>query len=405
MKRYWLSILLAPLIVAGVGSYYVQAAANRLPEFVLQQQSGDGRAADGVTLRGSYGNREMRETVSIDAQGSEYSRERHLFQKLGIDWSGTQLGSLIESYPQFMRGKREIRSLYEDDARVAYANVERNKEANKRNFRFAVSVLDKKQQRTVSYEAAVPDGERYELILVNDVLAAGEQLKVVTVNYLKNKPAEIHMYTLGLQSGQTPADRTLPYDNTGTPGIETVLKPQTISKPMGPGKYAVVYAALVKKIQDARGGYRSDEVGGRLFVYDVESGREVKVDSKEIGDFLSGSREGLMQIEVAGDSIFFAKSNKQTGQEIKAIQYDIAAAKSAVYSLHPGSKPRSMEIKGGRLYMVTGSDKDGPHSPSLLIADMKTGSTIYEGKIALAEPDRYPEETLDNLDIYSLSVK
>jgi hypothetical protein len=403
MKRFWLSILLVPLIVAGVGSYYIQAAAHRMPEFVLQRQSGDEQAAARVSFQGAYGIREFRETVSIDAQGSEYYREKSLFDKLSSpDWGSWDLKRLIERYPQFMRGKREVRALYEDENRLAYANVKGEGSEGRRNFRFAVSVLDKKQDRTVSsYEAAVPNGKLYQQILVHDVQVVGEQLKVVTVNYTYNGQQEPHLYTLGLQSGQAPMDQTLPYEPSGSPDIETFLEEGYPSNAAEPSRYTVLYAMLTKKVKEADGSYSFEEMGGRLLVYDIRSGQEVKIDSQEISDFLSGGRQGHL-IEHEGDSLYFAK---QTGQGVTVIQYDIAGAKSVERSVQTGADLRFMDLDDRRLYMVTGSDQKGFAPPSLVIADVTTGSTIYQGTIALKEADRYPAETLNNLMIHGFTVK
>ncbi|WP_248926660.1 hypothetical protein [Paenibacillus hamazuiensis] len=402
MKRYWFSFLFVPLILAGVGSYYIQAAANPLPEFVLQRQSGDSGITSNVVLQGNFGNNpEFTESVSIDAQGSEYRRDTTLFGKLTRSWYVPEMRKLVKDYPGFMRGKLNVRSLYEDEKRLAYVDVNSEGPADSPDYTFDVSVLDKSTKQTVTYKTAVPGGKQYRVLIVHDVQAADENLKVLTANYAAHGEPELHLYTLGLQSGKEPTDQLLTYDVPVPSESEASLQTNYMSDDVKPSPYSLLYVSLSKTVKSG-GSYVSEETGGRLLVFNITNGQEVKINSKEIDDLLSGGRSNYMDMMLAGEWLTLVK---RTDEGIRTVRYNIKSGQSSGQLFSPVTNPWTIAVKDHFMYVVTGSKPKGDSAPLLTVVDLASGNTVYQGIVGLRENDRHSAEIVNNLNVYGLTFQ
>lgn len=400
MRRYWLSIALVLFIALSLGTYYIQAN-GRYPEFALTKQEGDEKEAANVLLQGRFGQIPRNNLVAIGSQGSEYEIERPFLARISTYWGSEELRRLMDEHRQFMRGKRDPRSFYEDDRLLAYADVKGDyTNSGLRNSRFVVSVLDKNTGQASSYEAGVPNGNMYNQIIVNDVQVIGEQLKVTAQNYNKNG-VEIHLYTLGLTSGNAPADQTL-IRVSDQPNMDMNLSSGDEENMLSPSRYIVFRLSTLKRVPTEYGGYNMEETAARLLVFNIQTGQEVKIESQDINDLLkSGSKYKDLSISSQGDNLFLAK---KTEEGVRTIRYNIPEAKVAVRDVQTDSVDRTI-IKNGRLYMLIRNASEKRELPSLVIADAGTGNLLYKGKISLKETDLYHPDEINKLYIYDLVVK
>ena len=74
MKRYWLSIVLAVLIVVSLGIFYIESSLNSLPSFTLAKIEGDEKQAAAVVVQGSFA--KSNGFVRIGQTGSTYDSEQ-----------------------------------------------------------------------------------------------------------------------------------------------------------------------------------------------------------------------------------------------------------------------------------------------------------------------------------------
>lgn len=404
MRRYWFSIILFPLIVLCVGTYYIQAE-SRYPEFVLEKQEGDEKEAAAVQLQGQFRQGSMRDAVNIGLHGSEYAGEKSFLARIAPYWGREEVKKLAEEYRNFMRGKREHFSFYEDERLLVYANVkEKYSGSGQYSFRFTVSLLDKKTYRSSSYEVNVPNGNLYNRVIVNDVQVVGEQLKVVTQNYNNNgntEIVEIHLYTLGLTDAKEPVDQVL-FQSRGNTDMNTNIGMGNEENVIHPNKYIVIHSVQIEKVQNDRGGYTMKETGGQLHVFDIQSGQEVKLESQEISEFLSGgARENRLGISLQGDNLFLAK---KTGKGTRVVRYNIPEARLTAHDVQTDSVD-NLTLMNGRLYMLTKKYADKEELPSLVVADADTGKLLFKGDISLKGTESNRADELGNLYIYDLLVK
>lgn len=398
MRRYWILIVLVPLIVLCVGAYYVQAD-SRYPEFVLEKQEGDEKEAAAVLLRGQFGQNHRQGAVTVGLQGSEYSSEQSFFARIAPRWGREEIKKLAEEHRNFIRGKRNPLSFYEDDNLLAYADVTGDfSNSGLYNFRFAVSLLDKKNGRSSSYEVSVPNGNLYTQINVYDVQAIGGQLKAVTQNYKSDGSSEIHLYSLALTNGQAPVDQILLQSENADSNILGGYEANALR----PSRYVVFHAVQFHKVQNAHGDYSREEAGGRLFVFNIENGQEVRIESPEISDLLSGgARQDAFSINSEGDNLFLAK---KTGQGVRLIQYNIPEAKISVKDIQTDFVVYTT-VKNGRLYMLVKKNTDREELPSLAVADAGTGNLLFKGSISLKESEPRRTGEFSKLFIHDLLVK
>lgn len=402
MRRYWLTIVLVPFIVLCIGTYYIQAE-SRYPEFVLQKQEGDEKEAAFVLLRGQYGENSRPETVTIGSQGSEYDGERSFFARIAPYWGSEEVKKLAEEHRNFMRGKREPFSFYEDDDLLVYANVKGDDFGKQlKNARFSVSLLDKKTGRSSSYEVGVPNGNLYNWIYVYDVQVVGDQVKVVTQNNDANSRSEIHLYSFGLRNGEAPADQIL-FREQESENMKTNIGGGFEENAVRPSRYIVFHAIQLKQAQGGQsgyGGYPMEEAGAQLLVFDIQTGQEVKIESREINDLLRDGTRHAFSLSLQGDNIFLAN---KSGEGVRVIRYNIPEAKTTVNDVGIDSVVHTT-LKNGRLYMLIGKNMGRQELPSLAVADASTGKLLYKGTISLkgTEPDR--TDALRKLFVYDLLV-
>lgn len=418
MKRYWLSITLVVFIVLCVGTFYIQATASHLPEFVLIKQQGAEEEVEGVLVRGLYGQGHMKPTVTVSSAGSEYANERSFFERLDpYYWAGEEIRQLVKEHRHFMRGKRADGSFYQDDNYLVYVNIEQDGESARRveNFNFNVSVMDKKQNNTLSYEVRVPDGNLYGFINVQDVQVFGDEIIIVTEGYTKTGGrSEFHRYSLGLKDDKVLTDQVIDFSNLDSTNKDVNYNVQRAyeSNLTQPSKFNVFYIELTKAAaeNDNTGDaeakrtqeFAQEIVSAHMMVYDLQTGQSEKINSPELSDFL-GSQSGAdsMNFNTEGDILYMTNRGPQG---IRVIEYNIPDAKGTLHEIQADAVISS-EIKDHRLNMLTRDDKSSSGQPSLVIVDLDSGEWVYQGSIGLRGTDQYQKDEMQKLNINQLVVK
>lgn len=92
-------------------------------------------------------------------------------------------------------------NFYEDKAWLAYAEyeIENTFSGMTNKNEFLIEVLDKKTNETVAFEVAIPDGENYYTININDVQLLNGKVKVLTNNFSEDSSEEAHLYVFDLK--------------------------------------------------------------------------------------------------------------------------------------------------------------------------------------------------------------
>jgi hypothetical protein len=187
MKRYWKIAVLVPFILLSIGTYYINAANSlSFPDYYLKLQAGDEKEAAGVSLQGNYAN----QSLTIRSEGSEYGNDDSYWSALtSYNIKIPEIEKLRKQYRNFMRGKTDWGSFYDDDKALGYAKIDSkfNQAIAKYDYVFNISVYNKELKRSSSFKLTVPDGNKYQEIRVTDVQIVGRTLNLITMNIKESK--------------------------------------------------------------------------------------------------------------------------------------------------------------------------------------------------------------------------
>jgi hypothetical protein len=404
MKRHWLSFVVAAFSVLCIGGYYIQAAATQLPDFTLETKEGDEKEASALMLAGRFGQNRYNEAVNISSQGSEYTRQRSFLERMATPyWGSDELTKLSEEHKQFMRGKREPFSFYEDGDLIAYVNAKSDfsAAAGYINLRFTVSVLDKKSKGVSSYELSVPDGNKYQQLMVHDIQVVGEQLKVVTENSKTGGSSEVHLYTL--TKGKAPVDQTLlSYSSESSPDTRVNMRRVYDTDETAPHRFIAFYVVQTKNVRNESGSYTEQEVGGQVHIYNIQNGEEVKLESREITDLLGGQKDSnSLNLNTEAEHLFLTKESKQG---MRVIDYSIPDAKVTANDVLLGPV-MSSKVKNHRLYMLMNNKGDNKQPSTVAVADVNTGQLLYKGTVSLRGTEQSQGDSMSKLFVHDIIVK
>jgi hypothetical protein len=402
MKRYLVTLLLVPLIVLGIGTYYIQASTRVLPQFILEPIEGNKSLASQIQVYAQFANSRdfINRNVTIQEAGSHYE-ERTIINELTSNSSVLEMDvwkKLVEGHKSFMRGKRSLESMYADEKQLVYVKVE-----NDDLPYFHVSMLDKATLKESSYMVKVPEGHEYHLVQIQEVLIAGDQIKVTTDAYRRDSnTGDIILYSLPLTQETAEVNYQVLYSRTSPTGdILTNIRKIYDSNMLRPGRYMGYYLEKSKEIHGKDGSYHTQSLGVELLIWDAFTGEKVSVFSSELVSMLEQKGEAeYVDTHFEGDSLFVAKYSPE---EFNTLKYDFTEKKTT-FLKQVGNYRSSLVHHEDRLYMLRYETKESP-IPEVVVLDMKTGTPLFKGRIVLQGADPNPEQTLAKLQLSHIGVR
>ncbi|KYD22138.1 hypothetical protein [Caldibacillus debilis] len=392
IKKYWKMVLLVTVIVFTVGAYYVQSrfAAAQYPDFVIRKVSGDEREAEPILIHSTYHEGEG-ENLWIRAGGSEYWREQSYFERLKGANSFSFTKHLQKKYRNFMRGKEENdNSFFEDRDFVGYAAIETNllRGYEPTDFAFTVACLDKKRKDTVSFRLPVPDREQYRIVYVEKVHVINGVMKVMTTNERPDGSTEDHVYTIDWRRKKMLNDEKIfsfVHDDGGS-GYMTAFVVKDDRKRRD--RYAVFAKMRVEDVEGEDGQTITNTKNVELAIYDLETGERRTERLPE--QAIAGAEPAL----VSGSTLYFQKLAENG---IQIIAYDLEKGKiisDRVFAVPRSERDSSLrdsiiKLTNERIYVAV-PDTDAK-TGKILIGDLKSGKTLYEGRIAAKEGGDLPK--------------
>src|SRR5690625_4729725 len=154
MKKYWILIVISVVMVATIGTFYMQSvmAGNNKPVFTIEKINGDEKEIESLLLSGFYddGLNYLGEDLEISLEGIKYFEDRSFFERIKEDYGSERIKQLQKEYRHFMRGKNySLNSYFENEDYLAYADVSyRNPYEISGELQFSVAVLDKQKNRS-----------------------------------------------------------------------------------------------------------------------------------------------------------------------------------------------------------------------------------------------------------------
>lgn len=407
MKRYWKMISTVLVTVIVIGMFYFQAstAASNNPEFVIKKVSGSGNEGNKLSVFGEYITQgRHQDTVNIDEKETIYTSEISYIEGLNGVYHTAELKQLQRDYRNFMRGKELTTTslYYEDEVYLAYSNIEwdyQEMDARPSNFSFNIEVLDKESKDVTVIKESMPNQNAYEYALVEDVQEINGKLKVVVRlsfamedNYEPFE--EIHIYTFDINSETLIGDdivassgRSKKGENSNTWNQLSIFSD---SENIQPQKYLLTKKVKVKEVQEGTES-KTEETDQKFTLYNYETNEQKEV-------FTEKQQMDFENISIYGSTIYFINKTSN-GLEILPYQIEngeFSKKQSIQIKISKEQGFPIIKLKNNRLYVVS-PYKNLKTEAFILIADLKTWKTLYEGTIEITNLS-------ENLEDYSLSI-
>ncbi|MES1041150.1 hypothetical protein [Peribacillus simplex] len=381
MKRYLCSIIISLAVLLSIGTYYVKVAssASSLPRYTFKTIEGSDKELDPVIVQATLGNGNFYEPLTIESNRTTYGSDRPLWS----DGYDHQIERLIKEHRSFMRGKDSISSLYEDDDFLAYAWVNSDFTNNgKMEAEFDIGLLEKKDEEETSFQIELPHQERIMNVDVRDVQLVHSKLQVLTMNDVNSnsekQTKEVHLYTIDLANKKVLSDKTLVSETFTYPNQVDFEMPIDVA-PSQPN--SMVLISLIKGVNHEEGPFEEKLKESKLISYNYETEKlETVIKGPLSLDMArSGYADGknLYAVEMKSGKYRIKTFDLSSRTLTNDRELDIAANKEEQYTA---------AFKNGRVYFLLNEmNQEGKlNKPAkLLIADLKTGKTLYKGETVI----------------------
>ena len=390
MRKYWKFTTIIMVIVLSIGSFYVTSAmsAEQNPEFVIQTQSGNAEEIKPLVLEGSYLNTSTMNSTSnslkITANGTTYDRRSFLDEIIGQQ--PPEIKRLQETYHSFMRGKNPwVNSFFENNQFVAYADVSYKMGAlRSSDFKFTVSVLNKEDDTINSFKVAVPDSGELQHVIVEDVQMVKDELKIITQNMVRNTHSydDIQVYTINLANQTVQSHDAIIQVPAGE--NNTHINVQLIETSPTTANDHLIFLKTEEKVMEDTESTRVVDSKQEVISYNLATKESEKITIPDVD-----LKENQLRF-FDGSAIYFTKI---AGQELVVTPYRLADHQvGKVISIPLSNEKDNMQVpiitvKDGKLYAAS------PHmsehvNADVVVADVKTGETLFKGELALENPPK-----------------
>ncbi|WP_336865131.1 hypothetical protein [Peribacillus frigoritolerans] len=403
MKRYLCSIIIGMAVILSIGTYYVKVAssASSLPKYSFKTLEGSDKELYPVIINASLQNGStFYEPLTIESNTTTYESERSYLENL-TGRQGHEIERLVKEHRSFMRGKGSISSIYEDDDFLAYARVnsEYTKSGNM-EAKFDIGLLEKKDEEETSFQIELPNQGRIMNADVRDVQLVHSKLQVLTMNDVNSnnekQTKEVHLYTIDVANKKVLSDKTLVSETFTYPDQVDFEMPIDLT-PSQPNN--MVFISLIKGVNHEDGPFEEKLKESKLLSYNYETEKleTVKKELLSLDMARSGYADGknLYAVEMKSGKYRIKTFDLSSQTLTNDTELDIAANKK---------EQDFAAIKNGRVYFLLGNEVDQDvltNKPAkLLIADIKTGKTLYKGETIINKKNSKSFELIiDDLEI------
>ncbi|MFJ8513468.1 hypothetical protein [Lysinibacillus xylanilyticus] len=370
MKKYWKTILISLIIVTTIGTYYIQQAMAKGVSFKIETTSGNKGEIDNLILQASY------------YSGDNY-RGLHISKDGSTNQSGSFIGELkernkplmfqkyIQEHRKFMRGKEYNPGQYfEDEDRLIYTifqNDSRN-EGRGNLFTLRIDILDKNTNESSSFEINMPDQVRYDWINERDVYVENGKIKILATSYLNGEEG-LHIYTVDENNKELEQDSIIAKIESEGISLASIDVFNEYNKVQNEN-YFLYMVEKYKYLEDDE----REIISSQMYLY---NNRNNEMKEWTIPAELKPYRK-LMIIH-GTDIIIPVRSTN--GIVLNCYNIEKKQWEEPINFKYPNvtndKEELFIQITDGKLYLVD-RVSDGH---LFLIGDLRTGESLYEGKI------------------------
>ncbi|MBL5767418.1 hypothetical protein B5V88_05865 [Heyndrickxia sporothermodurans] len=392
MKRYISSIVIIAIMFCTIGAFYIYtAAANSLPEVKIVKVSGNDDELKNVVISGNYHIGNTNENFEATKKGTTYFSERSIFERLDLEKG--KLLELRKNYRNFMRGKHDLDSIYEDNELLIYTEL--NPRYNKYSLDF--SILNKKNKKKNSFKVEIPNYKEFTEVYFHDVQRVGNELKVITENNRrsdqdKNK-IELHVYTIDYEQKKIMKDdiiasKFMGNEHTGYQYVTIYSTDPTITN-----KYFAIQDNDVKVQEHQDGGIDEQIVKSEIVTYNYEKEKieKIKVPKQYYDAQIVNDKDGTIYFILTNEKdVIVSKVNidKHSVEKIRKISLPEMG----------GNQHQVIKINNGKIYILT-SKADANDKNTFFVMDIRSGQNLYQGKITQSK-----QKKNSNIELFDFEI-
>ena len=375
MKKYWKTILISFVIVTTISSYYIQAARAIKNDisFKIETTSGNKEEIENLTLQASYSGDYFHRWLYISKDGSTDVSRESFIGNLGASYVPLTFQKYIKEHRNFMRGKdRDPREYFEDEARLIYTTVPGDgwKVTEGDLLTLQIDILDKNTNDSSSFEINTPAQANYDWVNVNDVYVEEGKIKILAAGSLVNGGAELHIYTVDENSKELEQDSIIAKTEPEE-GIESYIRIFNDGFKIQNDNY---YLYKVEKSKNRMGDAESEIISSQMYLYNNSTN---EVEKLEISDKLKPNMDrGVLHGADVFIPVYSAKDLELNRYNIEKKQWEESLHFNFPSTANDEGEP-ILQITDDKLYFVNRVSD----SRSFFIGDLRTGESLYEGKI------------------------
>ena len=283
---------------------------------------------------------------------------------------------------------------YEDENVLVYASFKGDFDPSpNRDVDFDIEVLDKKTEETISFKSDVPFLEKYQWLNIEDVQVVHDELKLVVQGHgMKDGTDDLRVYTFDMKEqllvGNEPIATADSKENTRT----DIRLLNELYSTIQPQKFYVIHKEIYET-QDARNEgdavtYEGEPkvVANEVLVYNIENNEVKQLENP------NEMIESIYRSSILQSSMY---TFTQSGHAIEVNHYDFEkeewAEKQTFHSEQAKTSDNEpfVQLMNGKIYIISSTN----NGYTLLIGDLKTGKSLYEGKLHVKnqkeDPQRY----------------
>lgn len=399
MRKYWIPIVISIVMIASIGTFYIQSvfATNHKPMLSIEKIDGDEKEVESLLLTGFYYDELnfLGEEFEISSEGTKYLEDSSFFERIEGVYGSHHIRQLQKDYRHFMRGKyADVNSYFENEDFLAYADISyKNPYSVSSEFQFSIAVLDKRTNTTISFEHLVPNSGDFWYLHSLKVQVIDDQLKLITQHDMReDNRKEIHLYTFDL------TEKTLLNDEVIL-STENEIDEYTDMRTLGeddPTSESVHLVLLKTDRKQDVDGFLEEVVNEELIIYDLTLNTLEMINLEKLSGY------GYPEY-VDGSHVYFM-NNDESGT-LKMATYDLES-KQIVQNFDVDSPNDevgwSSGFNEGKLYLVD-SQIDFEKSAHVTVIHLEDGKTLFKGEVKPKDQKEIAEGT--EVGIYHLLFK
>lgn len=408
VKKAMLSCILVVSSLLVLGAYYVLAASDRMPPFILATVQGDEREASEVEIHGYYLDRWNRPSLVITSRGADYETERSMYQlevgEAGYWYYGhPEIAQLIDEYRSFMRGKDMLYQFYQDDESVIYIDVvnENTEDSAGGNLEWVVEVLDKSTKRVNKFAVEIPVEHVFQYIQILDVQRIDDEIHVLTSHapkgaseflrlYVIDEPGELYVRSVDTPGGSQ-QDEEVDRRIHVTPDFRDTKSSDYVVLSIEEEPTPAARAAMLEETDGS--GIRK-----QYYVYSYRTGEVT--DLSQVWETAKMEQFELYALEKGG-----LYTHQPYEDKVEGAYFEIATGEQGVLTVTTEQlatdEINTARIRDGKLYVMYEENI----SPTVQIFDLRTGEVLYKGVVTLKDHRFDHDEQMELLLVWGMILR